>query len=653
MKHIKTIFLAFGLAASLQATAQTYTNPDYECRAVTNLIPTKVEQTKDATRISFHVKFRPKWWISIDSTAYIINQAHDIKLAPVAAEGLTLGEKFWMPDSGETDFTVIYPPVPKEVDNVNFIDGRWKYFGLRLDGKKAPKPLPVDVDSLMSAAHRDYPGEPTEFLAPGEATVSGRIVGLDKRLGFESLLLYVGNSVTGEDIPRNIEIADDGTFSVKVPLASPSYVNLTGLSVGLWQYLYLEPGRTLDIFLTVDDILDYDEKLRVGKQPKLNIGFGGELGDVNRQLVDAPDFKRPDEVIYEGGTDPDIALARCMECRDANAAAIAAYMASKPLLPVTIRILDASVKANCLSAFLEYTMSARQCGHDSDSFASKERKTIELRHYDCLREILAEDDEWIMATPDWRVIPNRVAFDVINKLVGASEKYGFDNLCDDVIYNSRLKTEAYTRFAGRDTAPRLWQCLLASRLVGCRFLPVELSRQEDVNATLDSLEASGTISHPQIMTQLRGFYDKAYAMQTWELPDDERGNLMRSLIEPHKGKMLVIDFWATTCGPCRYNIEATAEKRARNRENPDFKYIFITSVSDSPRNSYDAYVAKNLEGETSLFLTGTEFNRLRDLFGFSGIPHYVLIDREGKVVNGDFSIHDMASQLEPHGVTVF
>ena len=111
-----------------------------------------------------------------------------------------------------------------------------------------------------------------------------------------------------------------------------------------------------------------------------------------------------------------------------------------------------------------------------------------------------------------------------------------------------------------------------------------------------------------------------------------------------------MDFWSTGCGPCRYTIEHSAEMRKANLDNPDFKMIFVTSEGESPSETYEKYVAANLAGETTHRISATDFNRLRDLFGFNGIPHYVLLDRDGKVLSDNFTHHQLRETLKGYGV---
>lgn len=45
-----------------------------------------------------------------------------------------------MPASGRHRFTLLYVGLPSKLKEVDFIDGNWKLFGLRLDGKKPTNP---------------------------------------------------------------------------------------------------------------------------------------------------------------------------------------------------------------------------------------------------------------------------------------------------------------------------------------------------------------------------------------------------------------------------------------------------------------------------------------------------------------------------------
>lgn len=92
--------------------------------------------------------------------------------------------------------------------------------------------------------------------------------------------------------------------------------------------------------------------------------------------------------------------------------------------------------------------------------------------------------------------------------------------------------------------------------------------------------------------------------------------------------------------------------REDNRNHPDFKYLFITGYEDSAGKAYDDFVAENLEGEECLMLPQADFNRLRDLFNFSGIPHYVMIGRDGRVLNDNYDVRNLRKDLEEYGITL-
>ena len=53
-----------------------------------------------------------------------------------SAEGVTLGKKFVMPESGETELTLYFEPLPKDTKVFNYIEGEsrddWQIKGIRL-----------------------------------------------------------------------------------------------------------------------------------------------------------------------------------------------------------------------------------------------------------------------------------------------------------------------------------------------------------------------------------------------------------------------------------------------------------------------------------------------------------------------------------------
>ena len=60
------------------------------------------------------------------------------------------------------------------------------------------------------------------------------------------------------------------------------------------------------------------------------------------------------------------------------------------------------------------------------------------------------------------------------------------------------------------------------------------------------------------------------------LPDEPGTEVFRKIIDRYKGKILFVDFWATTCGPCVHSIKNMKEIREKYIDNPDFEFVFIT-----------------------------------------------------------------------------
>ncbi|MDR1337078.1 MAG: TlpA family protein disulfide reductase, partial [Tannerella sp.] len=131
----------------------------------------------------------------------------------------------------------------------------------------------------------------------------------------------------------------------------------------------------------------------------------------------------------------------------------------------------------------------------------------------------------------------------------------------------------------------------------------------------------------------------------YELPDTYAASVFKEIIAPFKGKILLIDFWATTCGPCVYNIKNHRELREQYRDSPDAALIFITDEDGSPRAAYDKFVAEQ-QLTNSHYITADQYRYLRELFHFNGIPRYVLVDRDGRILDDDISSHSHEKALE-------
>lgn len=112
-----------------------------------------------------------------------------------------------------------------------------------------------------------------------------------------------------------------------------------------------------------------------------------------------------------------------------------------------------------------------------------------------------------------------------------------------------------------------------------------------------------------------------------ETPSVEKEKIIETIIRKYKGKAILIDFWATWCGPC---IGAMKEMIPLKRElnTKDIVFVYITNPS-SPKKLWDERV-KGIDGE-HYYLTNEEWEYISENMNVSGIPAYLIYDKEGNL----------------------
>ena len=595
----KTIITALLALVAMTATAQkeiVWQNPiAFIGESSAEFKVTKVELKETETVLHFRANFIPHYWIKFAKSSFLRTPDGKEYFVTSGAKtndkesDLQLDSLFWMPGSGEADLALHFKPVPFDTKEMDFLEGydegAFRFWNICDAKNKKELEIPNDWKNVKYAKDELLP---PANISKGVATIKVKMLGYKPDMKLE---FYVGGFIplgSTEQMAKSFPFANDGTLTAEIPLWLTREVTV-GVQGLAYTNILIGPGQETSILMKVSD----------DHRPYL--AFKGFFAKTNMDLVDAHDT-------HKSFTDDDETYLKVKECKtpgerlkcltdifNQRTAAIKQTKyttAAKGLLCMTTEENYTRWTHQFASTFCQYKI-----GEDGKVYRTYEN--YEENYKKCL-DMLPLSGE--AAAYSWKYLnepasPCSMAFwyTTINEFdVNAKKKNAF---------NVELRSIP---------------SILGSYDTSNADVMLKELTFEDCKAVVREFQTEQQRIAKQLAVQESVFYQKYDDVA----PED----ILQTILDKYKGKAVLIDIWATWCGPCRYGHKAMAPMKEQMKSK-NVQFVYITSPS-SPLKTWQEML-KDIDGD-HYYLTREQYNYILSKFESDGIPTYAIYNTSGE-----------------------
>ena len=535
---------------------------------------TKMELKETETVMHFRVKFIPNYWIRFakesflktpDGKEYAVVSG---KKTSEAESDVELDSLFWMPESGLADLVLHFKPVPTDTKEIDFIEGydegAFRFFNICDKKTKKEPEWPAEWKGVKYAQDEKLP---EAKIGKGVARIKVKLLGYKPGMGME--LRVGGFRPLGEKeyFDKSFPLADDGTATAEIPLRMTREVSV-GVSGVAGGPLVIAPGQEISLLMNIGE----------GNNRPLAIkGFLAKTNmDLNEEFVKL--LPKDAQVIrYEALSQCDTPEKRLAWLKNEFDKKIAEVKASD--------YTTAAKDLLCMEAEGEFVEWSRFFGGNYTNLmmtTGKARITSQKEYRDLLK-----------------------ANDSLLVLSEAEKAYSYQYLdkptspCSDRFWTlplSQLDKDFSTR------APWL------NELQTVYFM-----------FSTDEKEWDGLMAQMKYLAQKESIFFKKF-------DDVKPENILQTILDRYKGKAVLIDMWATWCGPCRAGHKAMAPMKEQMK-GQNVQFVYITSPS-SPMSTWQEMI-KEIDGD-HYYLTPEQYSYILAKYESSGIPTYAVYNTQGE-----------------------